>query len=205
MSDPMVQIIVEALAGKPASSRRLWAEITPAVHLAVADGLRRHLPASAWARVRHDVCDLAQEVFLLLFDKNGKRLRDWDPGFGISLAGYVKVIARNHTVSFLRTKRNQNTWAHQPIEPDELGELPGLDEGPALRVEEKQLLRVVLAQMERELTAEALRIFRMLFVEALEVSEICLLLDLTPNAVHVRQSRFLKQALDVTRSVLRER
>jgi len=205
MSDPMVQIIKEALAGKPDASRRLLAEITPAVHVAVADGLRRHLSASAWGRVRHEVCDLAQEVFVLLFDKNGKCLRDWDPGFGISLPGYVKVIARNHTLSFLRKKKNQSIWVHDSIEAQGAGELPGVDAGPALRIEEKQLLRLVLAQMERELTAEALRIFRMLFVEALDVSEICVLLDLTPNAVHSRQSRFLKQALDVTRRVLQTR
>ncbi|MFT3770348.1 MAG: sigma-70 family RNA polymerase sigma factor [Minicystis sp.] len=202
MSDPMRKKIEGAIAGHPPALRELLDEITPAVHVAVADILRRHLPASAWSRARHEVEDLTQEILFKLFEEGGKRLLKWDPDLGLSLNGYVKVISRNEVRGFLRRKQNTTLLTQDSREAEGIDDIALPNDGPALHVEQKELVAAVLAEMDREMTAEARPLFRMLFYEALDVDEVCARVEMTPNAVHVRRSRFLKQATEVTRRIL---
>jgi RNA polymerase sigma-70 factor (ECF subfamily) len=179
--------------------------VRPAAHVAVLDALHRHLPSRVWSWARHEVMDLEQDVMLLLFEQDGKRLRAWNPELGISLAGWVKVIARNRTLGYLRKKKNHGITNHDSLDAEGVGDLPVPEDGPARRVEEKQMLRVVLAEMHREQTEEARVLFHMIYVESLDVAEVCARTNATPNNVHVRCSRFLKQAGEVTQRILDDR
>ncbi|APR79140.1 Hypothetical protein A7982_04487 [Minicystis rosea] len=202
MSDPTCNVLEKALSGDSAALRELLRALSPAVHLAVADALRRHISASVWSRARHDVEDLSQEVLCALFAENGKRLLTWDPDHGLSLSGYVKVIARNLVISFLRKRGNTAPMQHDSWDEGSFEDTLLLDDGPASQVEKKELVGAVLAEMDRTMTTHARPMFRMLFLEALDVKEVCARSALSQNAVHVRQSRLIQQATEVARRLV---
>ena len=73
----------------------------------------RYKPGSG--RVRQDVEDLAQDVFLRLFEENGRVLRSWDPARGLSLENFAGLVAERHAISTLRTGK-RNPWREDEAE-----------------------------------------------------------------------------------------
>jgi len=198
MVDP--QLVHKALQGHPIALRAILEAIGPAVQVSVADTLRRRIPAAAYSRARHEVEDLTQEVLLALFANDGKRLRTWDPERGLSLPGYVKLVARHLVLSFLR-KRERRVWEDEPVndvEPD--AQHPGAS--PERIAEQKELSGAVLAAVEAELTLEGRKMFQLLIVEGRSVDEVCQATKMTSNAVHIWRSRLAQRADEATRRIL---
>jgi RNA polymerase sigma-70 factor (ECF subfamily) len=191
MSDPMIDIIRAALGGDQGAVRALFAAISPAIQVSVANTLRRHIPASAHSRARHEVEDLTQEVFYALLANGGKRLRAWDPEKGLSIERYVRLVARHLVVSFLR-KRERRVWEDDP-EPDD-GEADSAV-SPERLTAHKELYAAVLAAVEAELSEQGRRVLHLLLIEGRSVAEVADALGISHNAVHVWQSR-LKQAIE---------
>ena len=84
-------LIQKALAGDPASVRALVDRLSPVIS--------RRVAATLWRRpgkrnVAQDVADMSQDVFLSLFQSDGKALRAWDPARGMSLEALL-VCWRN--------------------------------------------------------------------------------------------------------------
>ncbi len=54
--------------------------------------------------IQEDVEDLRNEVFLRLFDNNCKKLRQYKADRGLSLAGWIRMIAAQTVIMYIRKK-----------------------------------------------------------------------------------------------------
>jgi RNA polymerase sigma-70 factor (ECF subfamily) len=79
--------------------------LTPVIHArAGRTRLRRRALLAGEARDRID--DLVRDVFVELFRDEGKALRAWDPGRGLSLAYWIGLIAEQSASAALRIPRD---------------------------------------------------------------------------------------------------
>jgi hypothetical protein len=93
------------------------------IHEADADLVRRAVDGEAAARhalvlrlgpvvqrgrgvERSEVLDLTQQILLLLFDRDSRVLRSWDPGRGLALANFVGLVEREAR-AILRSGRSR--------------------------------------------------------------------------------------------------
>lgn len=199
--EPTVKLVARALEGDLVAERELLEIILPAIRIAVADALRRRISGPRWSRVRHDVDDLTQDVLFALLKNDGKRLRSWDPERGLSLRGYVKLISKMLVESFLRKRKNTEPWKSGSIEDSAAEAIPHPGKGPLHEVEQRALLSLVIGAMEAELRGDTLALFRMLFMEDLEVNEISARTGMSANAVHVARHRFRVRLNELRRMV----
>jgi RNA polymerase sigma factor (sigma-70 family) len=198
MVAPTLKLVEEALAGDAAAVRDLLKVILPAAHAGVADTFRIYVRRESWERA--DVEDLAQSVLVALFDREAKLLRAWNPALGLALPGYVKLIARSRTVSWLRARRPQDQrW--EPLE-GEAAEEPDPDVGFDHTVEQNEVVRLVLEAVEKDLPPDAADFFRMCFREWLSVEQIRERTGMSTNAIHLRISRLFRSIREVALRVM---
>src|SRR5262245_29160958 len=86
------QLLRRALGGDETALSALVARLTPVIQARVARCLLRRAGA-AGSRLRQDVKDLVQEVFVALFEGRGRILLGWDPRRGLSLDNFVGLVA----------------------------------------------------------------------------------------------------------------
>ncbi len=199
MPDPQIQLVRTALGGDPVALRDLVDALLPAIHVGIGRVLRRRVRASGQSRARHEIEDLSQEVLLALFANDGRRLRAWDREKGLSLAGYVQLVAEHLALSFLR-KRARRVWEDEPVDDEERGlKHPG--ENPEWLVEHKDFQSAVLAAVAAALTQQGRDVFQLLVIDGLPVAEVCAATGLSPNAVYVWRSRILQRAGEAARKL----
>ena len=68
------------LAGDRGKVRAFVDRVTPVIQARVARLLLKHYRAAANDRIREEVADLSQEVFVALFAEKGRVLRGWCEG-----------------------------------------------------------------------------------------------------------------------------
>jgi RNA polymerase sigma factor (sigma-70 family) len=56
---------------------------------------------------REDLNDLSAEVWLTLLRNDLRKLRQYDAGRGLTLASFIRLVATNTTIDFLRARRAQ--------------------------------------------------------------------------------------------------
>lgn len=184
-------LVRDALAGVAAAQRRLIEKLAPEIHFSVAKMLRSWRKGPASGRdVRQEVEDMVQEVFLELFEDDGKALRRWDPD-RLPLRGYVGYIARIRTAEVLRSRRSP--WREEPNPAAELDrETPrGNPENEASSREE---LREVYLCLIRGFTADDGRIFDLLLVQEASPLEAAAVTGKSVDAIYQWRSRLYKRA-----------
>lgn len=194
MSD--IALVEQVLAGDAAAVRRLVDALSPVVHARVARILTRRAAGARGRDVRQELEDLAQEVFVALFERRGRLLAAWAPDRGLSLANYVGLIAERRTISALRSRR-QSPWTEDPTEDTDLGRAAGGSPGFERRVVEQDLLRAVLDELRAGLSAKGLRLFELLMIEQRSVDEICAEMEMQPAAVYAWRSRLARRAREI--------
>ena len=173
--------IRDALAGAEDALSDLLHESTPVIQARVARALLRR-PESRGRDIRQDVADLTQEVFVALFNADGKALRAWDPARGLSFANFVGLLAQRRVSSLLRTKQGA-PWSEE-LDPDVASEEPAADAPPDADAGSRELLERLLEQLEGTLSARGMELFHRLYVAQEPVEEVCAQTGLSPNAVH---------------------
>src|SRR6185437_10466592 len=103
--------------------------LIPAIHLSVADTLRRRVGREGRSRARHEVEDLTQDILAALFADGGRRLRLWDPERGLALPRFVGLVSRHLVESFLR-RRDHRVWEDRAIDGDDQVAFPDPAESP---------------------------------------------------------------------------
>ena len=138
---------------------------------------------------REDVFDLTQEVFRLLFDRDARVLRAWDPRKGASLRNYVGLVAQREAGHILRSGRRSG-WAETPTAPDDfdVASMPTQEQ----KVGSRQTLELLFGRLEDRLSTKGMLIFRALFVEQRTVAEVGFDFDLSADAVYAWRSRLNK-------------
>ncbi len=173
--------IRDALSGAEDALADLLRESTPVIQARVARALLRR-PESRGRDIRQDVADLTQEVFVALFNSDGKALRAWDPGRGLSFANFVGLLAQRRVSSLLRTKHG-TPWSEE-LDPDAASDEPTTEAAPDADAGNRELLSQLLEQLEASLSARGMELFHRLYVAQEPVEEVCAQTGLSPNAVH---------------------
>jgi RNA polymerase sigma-70 factor (ECF subfamily) len=187
-----LDLVRRALAGDPTASDALVAELAPKVQFRVNATLVRRARSSGIGASHEDVRDLVQEVFLTLFEHDGKVLRTWDPTRGAALRTFVGLVADRVVGGILRSGRRSG-WKEDPTEAPALeraaGRVPGVEE----QVASRQELARVLDRLRETLTPRGMRLFRALFVEQRPAAQVAAEAEITVDALYAWRSRLRKQ------------
>jgi RNA polymerase sigma-70 factor, ECF subfamily len=196
------ELVHGALAGQRAAVARLVARLTPVIQARVARSLLRYKPGSG--RVRQDVEDLAQDVFLHLFEDDGRVLRSWDPARGLSLENFAGLVAERHAISALRTGK-RNPWREEEAEDTVLAAVAaGSSAEPEVEVASADFLSRLYARLRESLTPLGLHLFELLYVEQRTVDEVCAATSLSAEAVYAWRSRLRRAARSLGQELLSE-
>jgi RNA polymerase sigma factor (sigma-70 family) len=181
-----LELVNAALARDRIACRALIAQLAPVVRQRVAKMLLQSAGRSGRAPGPADVDDLAHDVFVVLFDREGRVLKAWDPARGLSLRNFVGLVAQREAAAILRSGR-RSAWAEDPTPEDvQLGVDAHTPERQAAAREELELL---LSCLRERLSPRGLLLFEALFCDHQAVEHVCERFGMTPNAVYSFRNR----------------
>ena len=185
-------LLRRALAGDEGALRELVVALTPVIHGRIARVLLRTGYHAAGRNVRQELEDIAQEVFLALFAKGARILASWEPERGLSLMGFVALVAERQTVTILRSGK-RSPFKEDPTLTEELDR-----EDPAASPEgitaSRQTLRRLLEGLHEELSPLGRHLFDLLFLKELPVGEVVRKTAMSNDAVYAWRSRLRRLA-----------
>lgn len=191
--DQASALVARALAGEREALTELVAVLTPVIQARIARTLlANRFRFAGGYQIRLDVEDLAQEVFLHLFARQGRVLRVWRPEKGSSLQNFVGFVAERRTFSFLRSRRRNP--AQEEFTEDEVAAAELLDAGPERVAAGREQLCLLLKGLRQELSPRGWRMFEILFVREMSVAEAMAASGLSADAVYAWQSRLRRHA-----------
>lgn len=184
------EMVERALRREPAAVRAFLARVVPIVQARIKRVLYRS--GTRGRAVRDELQDLVQEVLTILFADGGRRLRAWDEERGMTLNGFVGLVAEREAISIMRSAR-RNPWTDEPT--GEAVDLePSRGEDPERRAELREELERVVAHLHAELSPLGVEVFRRVWVHRQPTPQICAELGLSADAVHAWCSRIRKSA-----------
>lgn len=191
-SDPHAEV-ARALARDARALTDLVSRLTPVIQARVARALLLWRTGGAASRsVRQEVEDFTQEMFLLLFQEDGRVLRGWDAERGLSLENYAGLVVERRMTSILRTGK-RNPWTEEPTEAASLELLPDVETTERVAASRQELGHVV-SRLREELTPLGRRLFQLLFLEEREPAEVMAATGLSADAVYAWRSRLKRLA-----------
>jgi len=195
-ADECVRLVARALAGDEVAIRRLVDLLTPVIQARVARTLcARRWVHSGGRNLRQEVEDLTQDVFLLLFAKDGRQLRRWQPDRGLSLENFVGLVTERYVVSYLRSGR-RNPSKEELLMDDDF-DRPAPEPGPLQIVAGREELELLLDRMRESSSPLGWQIFELFFIQGLSVSETADSSGLSKDAVYAWISRLRKLAREL--------
>ncbi len=194
------ELLRSALAGDARVRRQLVERLVPTVRARVLHALLRYKSHEQAAQVTED---LTQQVFLLLFEDGGRRLRAWTPGRGASLATFVGLVSEREVIAILRRGR-RNPWTESPTDHDELVGRVGAGEDQASLVERRELLDAVLDKALATLDERGLLLFRRIIVDEAPVATVAGEMATSIAALYMWKSRFAKLVREIAERLARD-
>jgi RNA polymerase sigma factor (sigma-70 family) len=189
--DPDAELVKRAIEREPEAVRQLVKSLSPVVHGRIAKALmRRRGPAGQRRDVAQEVEDLAQEVFLALFDHGGRALRAWDPQRG-PLGAFVALITDHQVFSIFRSGKRR-PWTDD-IDILTAPDTPASEaHNPETRTASKQALDSLLDRLRADLSVRGFELFTRLFVEEQSVEVVSAELGMSADAIYAWRSRLSK-------------
>jgi RNA polymerase sigma-70 factor (ECF subfamily) len=197
--DPDRELLNRALSGDPSAVRELVAKLLPIIQVRVARILARRRTRGA-RDVRQEVEDFAQEVFVALFEADGRVLRAWDPERGLSLASFCGLVAEREVASILRSGR-RSPWTEDATANEDLEEAVGATLETELGIASRDQLRRLTDRLREELSPRGLELFQRLIVEEESVESVAQSTKMSAAAVYAWRSRFGKLARALAREL----
>ncbi len=181
---------VERAIGKdPEAVRSLIRAIGPVIHGRVAKALVRRR-GGAGRDVSHEIEDMTQEVFLSLFENDGKLLRAWDPARG-PLGAFVALLADHHVYSTFRSGKRR-PWSDDLDVIAEPEATESTARSPEVRVASKQALQALLDRLRAELSPKGFDVFLRLYVEEQPIEKVSQELGMTADSLYAWRTRLSK-------------
>ncbi|HKI04366.1 MAG TPA: hypothetical protein VKK31_20480 [Thermoanaerobaculia bacterium] len=172
---------------------RLVRRLTPVIQSRVARGLLlRRMGMAASRNVRQEVDDLTQDIFLVLFDKDGKVLRSWKPELGLSLLNFVGLVAERQTASALRSGK-KSPWKEDPTLPEDF-EQAAQESGPEEITASREQVRLLRHRLTEELSPLGRHLFDLLFLRELQLEEVIRQTGMSADAIYAWKSRLRRLA-----------
>ncbi|HET7540405.1 MAG TPA: hypothetical protein VFK05_11060 [Polyangiaceae bacterium] len=182
-----VQLVLRVRSGDAAAQELFLRRITEVVRLRVGRVLVRAARRRAHADLRRrELLDLMQDVFVVLLDREARVLAAWDSERGLSLEGFVGLVAEREALAFLRSGR-RSAWAEYPSD-DLLNDVVA-DASPELQTAAKEQLSQLLDFLYERLSPQGALLFEALYVSHSPVEEICARFSMTPVAVYSFRTR----------------
>jgi DNA-directed RNA polymerase specialized sigma24 family protein len=185
-------LLKRALAQDRDALGSLLDELTPVIRTAIIRVLLR-MGRSTGRDARQEVEDLTQELLISFFDRDAQVLRSWDRTQGVSLRGFLGLIAERRTISFFRTGKT-NPWSEIPTLDDELDAASAPLDGPEPQVSSRQMFSVLWARLNEELSPKGMLLFDRLFVREQAIEVVAAETGLTAAALYAWRSRISSRA-----------
>jgi RNA polymerase sigma factor (sigma-70 family) len=182
--------VAHALDGDRQATQALVERLLPVVQAEVGYALLRGSRVES-RDARQEVRDFVQEVFVSLLAARGKVLRSWDPQRGRSLDSFVRLVARRHVASILRSRR-RSPWTDTPVAGEVLERAVVGEAAVARHMESNELLEQLLERLGERLDERGMLLFQLLYVEERSLEEVTATTDMTRDAVYAWRSRFRK-------------
>jgi DNA-directed RNA polymerase specialized sigma24 family protein len=186
--DDLRDLIQQALAGQPDSVRTLVERLSPVIAKRVAATLWQRRPKG---NIPQESADMIQEVFLSLFQTQGKALRAWDPARGMSLDSFVGLLAQHQVISLLRNGRT-SAWREEPTESEQMDTFPGPARTPDSIISSRDYLRHLLDRVRDNLSPRGLELFQRIIIDEEAVETLIADTGLTRDALYQWKSRLLR-------------
>lgn len=196
-------LISRALEGDAAAVRELVDLLTPVIQRRAARALLRK-PRRAGRDIRQEVEDLAQEVFLSLFDDGGRALRAWDPVRGLSLKNFVGLLTERQVASILRSGRRSG-WAEEAVDQQRIEAITKQEVPADTRVASRQTLTLLLDRLRESLSPRGLELFYRLMVHQESVASVCESTGMSTDAIHAWRSRLARLARKIANEIEAEK
>lgn len=187
------ELVRAALAGDARVRRELVLRLLPTVRARVMHALLRYKQREQAAQV---VEDLTQQVFLLLFEDGGRRLRAWEPGRGASLTTFAGLLAEREVIAILRRGR-RNPWTEAPTEHEELVSRAGVGADQGSQAESRDLLNAVLDRALATFDERGLLLFQRIIVDEAAIETVARELGTSSAALYMWKSRFAKLVREI--------
>jgi RNA polymerase sigma-70 factor (ECF subfamily) len=192
-----LELVTAALAGDSRGRRAIVERLLPTIRARVTCALLRY---KSGALAQSVIDDLTQQVFLLLFDDGGRRLRAWEPDRGLSLTSFVGLLADREVAGTLRRGR-RNPWTESPTDDAELSLRVGAEEGHEAQVASRQMLDAVLDRALVTLDERGLVLFQRLLVDEAPADVVATEMKTTVSALYMWRSRFTKMVRELGREL----
>ncbi len=192
-----VDLVRRAVDGDAAARHALVLRLSPVVHRRVCRPLAIRRGGSVQ---RSEVLDLVQQILLLLFDKDSRVLRSWDPTRGLSLSNFVGLVAEREAKAVLRSGR-RSAWAENPTAEDDVSTLAVDDAVLEDDIVSRGELRTIWHRLEEALSPRSIELFRALFIEQLSIEEISGRFGMSSNALYTFRSRLRQQVQAIRREL----
>ena len=183
-------MIQRALAGDPVSVRALVDKLSPVIAKRVAATLWRRTGKS---NVAQEATDMSQEVFLSLFQSDGKALRAWDPTRGMSLEGFVGLLAQHQVISLLRSGKT-SPWREELTDDEHFERIGTPTATPEAVASSREELRALLDRLRETLSPRGLELFQRIIIDEEAVESLMATTGLTSDAIYQWKSRLFRTA-----------
>ncbi len=173
---------------EPRAVRQLVAILTPIFVVRIGRVLLSNGDGSC-----RDIDDLCQDTFVALFQNDGRLVRLWDPARGLSFENYSGLVAKQCAIERLRKRTellfdDDGLW--EELEPDSSRMLECL-------VADREMFEKVLDRLKVELSDLGRTLLELLFVQWLEVPEVCTRLKMEAPTVYQWRSRLLRHIEEI--------
>lgn len=205
MDDWTPQQIETALSGDDRAMRALMRELSPVMHARIGRALLRRRSLARGEDPRQRLADIVQDVYVELFRDGAKLLRSWQPSRGLSLRGFVGLVAEQRVSATLRSRR-RNPWAEALADGDEeVGvSLAAESAGPEDRVLSRNAVEHLLDLVRAELSPLGLDMFYRLIVHEEPIPSVAEATGMSISAVQAWSSRLKRLVAGLAREVLSE-
>jgi RNA polymerase sigma factor (sigma-70 family) len=188
-----LDLVRRALDGHPPSVRSLVDLLSPLIAKRVAVTLWQR---SRTRDVSQDVNDLVQDIFLALFQSDGKALRTWDPGRGMSLERFVGMLAQHQVITFLRNGRT-SLWRDEPHEDGQLEKLGDSATTPKADAMSRENLYLLLDRIPDDLSPRGLELFQRIVLDEEPLETLMSRTGISREVLYQWKSRIFRKLRDL--------
>ncbi len=143
--------------------------------------------------LRQELEDTIQEVFAAIVQNQFHVLRAWRPEAGLSLDGFVGMIATRQVLNILRSDK-RSPWRTEDLVDDIDVPQPQTTTPVDGLLASKQALSLLLDRLRQNLSPRMMALFEALWVDEKSVEEICREFGMTTEAVYTARSRIASTA-----------
>lgn len=142
---------------------------------------------------RHDLEDLHATIFLRLFEKGCKKLRQYQGKNGCSLASWIRMIAVRIVLDHLRKKGlDAMVWQKGRISLEKMGELAAENSEPGAQIERAEQEHLLQRGMEKLLPRDRL-FMKLHFEQGLSIAEVADTMRLSPGNAYAIKHRAIRR------------